>query len=71
MKGTFVYLNEGSSVVLFGKEFWLRYEKKKLKYIFKGETNILTVNFMSTIGIKEKKIQIQINWTKEDLILEN
>jgi len=67
MNGNFVYSNNNSSIALFGVEFWKRYAKKKLKFTFKGKTICLQAYFMSTIGIKEEKIEIEVNWTQNDL----
>ena len=67
MKGKFVYSNDSRSIALFGVEFWKLYVKKGLKLTFKGELTCLQAYFISTIGIKEEKIKIEVNWTQKDL----
>ena len=67
MNGKFVYSNNNSSIALFGVELWKHYAKKELYFTFKGEAICLQAYFMSTIGIKEEKIEIEVNWTQNDL----
>ena len=67
----FVYYNNDTSISLFGQEFWQRYSQKRLKFTLKGELKCFDVHFMSTIGIKDEEIEIEVNWTQDDLSKES
>ena len=67
MKGKMTYFNEGNQINIFGRGFSLRYPK--LKYRFKDKDYFILPNFISTYGIKEKKIEIKIDWKMEELLL--
>ena len=71
MYGKFLYSKESNSIQLFGQRFWQRYVEKRLKFTLKGEVKVLNAYFVSTIGIKEKEMEIEVNWSQEDLRVES
>ena len=66
MKGKIIYLNQKPQISLFGSNFALRY--KNLTYAFEGKKYSILPYFISTIGLEEKKIEIEIDWKWKELL---